>query len=168
MAAPAAKRRKYVETFIHMPMLALTSAHRFELRDEVTVLVGPTDSERRFCFHEDVLCAHSKFFRAALSNGFKEEREMIVRLLEVDSEVFCTYTQWAYSGQIVSISPERLEHDDEEDDEASDLTGRAYTELYILGEYLEDTQLCNAVLSLMIQSFVDQRVSPSPLMISRV
>ncbi|KAF2172789.1 hypothetical protein M409DRAFT_16750 [Zasmidium cellare ATCC 36951] len=122
-------------------------AMEFDFRDNVTVLVGPSDSERSFSIHKEVLCARSKFFRAALSSGFQEEKEML----------------WAYSGRVVALSPEDLAKDD-----SGSSTRLVYAELYILADYLEDTQLCNTALSLMIKSFVKYRQGPSPKLVRRV
>ena len=58
----------------------------------VTVLVR--DDKHSFDLDEQQLCACSPFFRAVLTDGFKETHERVVLLLEVDVETFQVFEEW--------------------------------------------------------------------------
>ncbi|KAK5137755.1 hypothetical protein LTR08_007327 [Meristemomyces frigidus] len=112
---------------------------KLDFSEEITVLVGA--DEKRFMCHKAIICSHSKFFRAACSKGFKEGEEKLVRLPEVDADVFPRYLQWAYSGEVVVASAEEV---------ATDRGMRLdLVQLYILAEYLADALLRNAITDLL-------------------
>src|SRR5450432_4247715 len=58
----------------------------------VTILVG----DDKYPFHPDEqqLCACSPFFLSTLRSGFKEGKEQIVLLPEVDTETFQIFERW--------------------------------------------------------------------------
>ena len=58
----------------------------------VTVLVGI--DKHPFHLEEQQLCACSPFFRAVLTDGFKETHERVVLLPEVDVETFQVFEGW--------------------------------------------------------------------------
>lgn len=93
------------------------------------VLVGP--AERPFTLHQGLVCAKSKFFKAACSRRWLEGQQKIVRLPEANPEAFQEYCKWTYSDYIVSINS----------------TGAAtlLNKLFILGDALDDLKLRNRV-----------------------
>jgi hypothetical protein len=53
-----------------------------------TIAVHVSPTEYRFVVHQNKICEKSKFFRAACSKRWIEGQEKLVRLPEVDIEVF--------------------------------------------------------------------------------
>jgi hypothetical protein len=107
-----------------------------EFHNIVTVLVG--EEEQRFILHQDVVCAKSKFFKAACSKRWREGQEQVVRLPEVKTAVFQAYSTWIYSGEIAdgtctltnTLTEKGAEHEH-------------LIDLYLLGDRLDDIQLRN-------------------------
>ena len=58
----------------------------------VTVLGG--DNKHPFHINVQQLCACSPFFRAMLTDSFKETHEQVILLLEVDVETFQVLDRW--------------------------------------------------------------------------
>jgi hypothetical protein len=67
-----------------------------------TVLVG--ESEEPFVVHEHLLTHHSEFFRAALTGGFKESKDKVVKLHETDPFIFECFVHWLYYQRFPSAS----------------------------------------------------------------
>ncbi|KAK4542310.1 hypothetical protein LTR36_006963 [Oleoguttula mirabilis] len=111
---------------------------KLDFSEEVTVLVGP--EEKRYVVHKAIISNHSKFFKAACAANFKEGREKIIRLPEVDIEAFRSYAQWAYSGEVVVASDEEISAD-----AFGVVRGTRLAKLYVLAEFLGDTFLRNTV-----------------------
>jgi hypothetical protein len=61
-------------------------------KQSVTVLVG--GDQRPFYLDREKLCSCSSFFLSALTSGFKETEERVVRLPEVDPETFQDFERW--------------------------------------------------------------------------
>ena len=61
-------------------------------RPLVVVQVG--EDHHPFSVEDDKLCGCSPFFRSALSGGFHEASERIVRLPEVEVETFQVFAKW--------------------------------------------------------------------------
>lgn len=59
---------------------------------KVTILVG--DDEDTFYLYGKELYVCSLFFASALTGGFKETEEWVVRLPEVDAETFGIFERW--------------------------------------------------------------------------
>ncbi|KAF2769795.1 hypothetical protein EJ03DRAFT_256699, partial [Teratosphaeria nubilosa] len=56
--------------------------------------------EKRFTVYKNIITAHFQFFRAACNGGFKEAKEKVVRLPEVEPATFECFLQWIYTGHI--------------------------------------------------------------------
>lgn len=97
----------------------------------IKVLIGP--EEQIFIIHTDVVCAKSRFFKAACSGRWKEGQEQCVRLPDVKPETFQCYVDWVYGGIFVAEgsggSPVEMS-----------------TRLYVLGDILDDIRLRNTAL----------------------
>lgn len=102
----------------------------------ITILVG--EEERRFTVHKDMLCAKSKFFRAACSKRWASGVEKIVRQPEGTVEDFQIYVEWVYTSK-VTLDTENL-----------DKQQARLMDLYILGDVLDDYQLRNATMKRLI------------------
>lgn len=89
-------------------------------------------NERSFVVHKDVVCASSKFFKAACSLSWKEGQEGIVRLPTARPCVFEMYLDWIYFGEIAS--------------KVTDWSMGPLINLYMLGDMLDDKDLRNNVI----------------------
>ena len=139
---------------------ALTNCRTCNFTDHISVLVGP--NEQPFLVHKDMICAKSKFFKAACSEHWVEGEEKKVRLPEVDPSVFQGYLSWVYSTSlsIVGITTDGI-------DKLSGTQSRAiaqYLELYLLGDVLDDISLRNKVLQTIV---LDTRGAPNPRTVVR-
>lgn len=96
------------------------------------VLVGR--EEEHFVVHKSILCARSKFFKAACSAQWVEGKEKIVRLRTMRPKPFQMYLDWAYSNSLANV----------ESSMASLLA------LYIVGDFLDDIRLRNKTMDLVV------------------
>jgi hypothetical protein len=127
------------------------------------VLVGPEGKEESFAIHKDLICANSKFFKAACSKLWTEGREKIVRLPEVKVEIFQAYIVWVYSGKVsVNGSPGSSAAD-----KASAELNET-TELYLLGDVLDDLQLRNAAMRAWVLKTKIWNIQPATSVINQV
>lgn len=110
--------------------------YSYDFNDMITILVG--EEEHPFTVHKDMLCAKSKFFKAACSRIWASGREKVVRPPEGTPQQFQMYVSWVYSS--------RLDVDAEDPDkQLADLIG-----MFILGDVLDDHQLRNATMQCLI------------------
>lgn len=72
----------------------------------ITVKVGP--AKKHYTLHTELLKYHSGFFRGALSGGFRETKDGIVFLKDIDTEAFDMFIDWLYQGFI----PKGIQHHD--------------------------------------------------------
>lgn len=94
--------------------------------------VGPTEKE--FIIYTEIAKRSSKFFQAALSRDWKETHDNRVTLAEVQTDLFESYLQWLNTSVITSSFPIGMP------------SMIHLAELYILGDFLDDTDFRNAVL----------------------
>lgn len=121
----------------------------------ITVLVGR--EEQQFILYQDVVCAKSKFFKAACSKKWREGQEKVVRLPEVQPDNFKAYCGWLYSGQC----PEPIcTKDSDAYQQASEW--KQLIDLHLLGETLDDVQLRNHSITVLFQSMRNQNMIPHP------
>jgi hypothetical protein len=92
----------------------------------IKVLIGP--EEQIFIIHTDIVCAKSRFLKAACSDRWKEGQEECVRLPDVKPETCQCYVDWVYGGIFVAEGP---------GDSAVNMSAR----LYVLGDTLDDVKL---------------------------
>ncbi|CAN9398345.1 unnamed protein product [Alternaria alternata] len=64
----------------------------------IVVKVGPDGKE--YNLHTVLLMHHSGYFRGALSGAFKETDDGVVSLLDVDTDAFEVFVDWAYQGTL--------------------------------------------------------------------
>ncbi len=53
--------------------------------------------------HDGTLCSCSRFFQAAIKSDFREAHEKVVRLPEVDPDVFESFLEWVYTKSLKHI-----------------------------------------------------------------
>jgi hypothetical protein len=108
-------------------------------------VAGPAGNEQRFTIHKDLVCASSKFFKAACSKRWAEGRAKEVRLDEVKAETFRAYIVWVYAEKITA------NRSTQGDAKVAALDEFAETvDLYLLGEFLDDLRLRNAAMRALV------------------
>ena len=110
-----------------------------------TFVVTVGDEEKEFILHTDVAARSSKFFRAAMSNDWKESRQNRVTLKELETVDFELYLQWLSTNEHSFLS---------------DLNLHRLAELYILGDFLDDFAFRAAMLNHFVKKTVDGIVYP--------
>lgn len=108
----------------------------YDFNDLITILVG--EEEHHFKAHKDMLCAKSKFFKAACSKVWASGREKVVRQPEGAPEDFQIYVEWVYTSKL------SLDADGIEKQQAR------LMDLYILGDSIDNYQLRNATMKRLI------------------
>ncbi|KAF2117524.1 hypothetical protein BDV96DRAFT_597455 [Lophiotrema nucula] len=66
--------------------------------EAITVKVGP--QEKKYILHTAFLSHYSGYFRGALSGKFSETDDGVVKLKDVDTDVFSIFADWIYNQQI--------------------------------------------------------------------
>jgi hypothetical protein len=118
----------------------------------VIVPVGP--EEQSFSVYKDIICASSKFFKAACSERWIEGKEKKVRLPEVKPSVFQGYLAWLCSG----IYQLQVKQDDPLPVISSAI--EMAVELYLLGDVLDDIRFRNKLMETL--ACVDLPYFPQP------
>jgi hypothetical protein len=115
--------------------------------DQVSVIVGP--HEQLFIVHRDVICARSKFFRAACSERWLRGKEKRVTLPDVEPSAFQSYLGWVYSGQleVSSVSSEAIDANVK----AADRELAKHVSLYMLGDVIDDVRLRNKAMQGLVK-----------------
>jgi hypothetical protein len=130
----------------------LTSAS-CDYNDIITILVGP--EEHTFRAHKDVICAKSRFFRAACSDRWREGREKVVRLPGARSKcIFQMYMDWSYTNE--------LEIDTFISQEFKKRAMNVLVELYLLGDVLDDIIVRNKTLRALNTLACQNKIVPGP------
>lgn len=113
---------------------------------QISVLVGP--DEQTFFVHKDMICARSRFFKAACSERWVEGKEKRVELPDVEASLFHCYIARVYGGKVdvERFANEGIEKLPGKDDR---LVAKLL-ELYILGDALDDIHLRNRVLQILV------------------
>lgn len=116
--------------------------------------------------HQDIICASSEFFRAAVSKEWKEGETKVVRLHEQIPAAFRIYLERLYASEVdlfglaVNYVGDLVHA--EEQLSKSVLNGRldAYVlcKLWVLGDFLSDSHFKNDVISCLHTSFDNHKV----------
>jgi hypothetical protein len=69
----------------------------------VTIAIGP--EKKLYHIHQDLICYHSEYFRAAYNGPWKESDEGVV-LEDVEVEVFNIFVHWLYTQTVPGIGEE--------------------------------------------------------------
>ena len=107
-----------------------------------------------FSVYQDVICASSKFFKAACSERWVEGKEKKVSLPEVKPKHFQQYVAWLYSGNY------QLQASQTDTAIAIGAAIETGLELYILGDVLDDIRFRNKMMENLANS--DLRYFPHP------
>ena len=85
-----------------------------------------------------MICATSKFFRAACSTRWLKDGERVIRLPGIQPPDFQVYVHWSYTGDLVV-----------EDDATKADRGMNLARMYIVGDVLDDVKLRNSATQLL-------------------
>ena len=131
----------------------------------LTIVVGEDTNYDAETFYEspDILAQHSKFFAAALRNGWREKEERAVRLPECEPEVFKIFLNFIHSGKFYS-SKEGDYQENQTDPRSgfdSEFTRLAYC--WVRGESLMSTVFRDAATDALVQKALHDRRWPNDL-----
>ncbi len=112
----------------------------------IQVLVGKDGKETKFHVHQNLLINRSAFFKNALSNGWKEAEDRLVKLPEDKPETFKIYIHFTYTGHLAVIA--------EPDPKGRDRSKEhpLLADLYVLAEKLQDINCKNAIMRAMFHT----------------
>lgn len=112
-----------------------------------------------FCIHQDLLTSSSRFFRNGCDGPWKEGEEGVFRLPDQQSELFEIYQQWLYTGAIFCAK----DGDDNKgaDGKMSSKETVRLRHLCIMGDYLQDHNLKNAVVDAMFDRTIEMKTFPT-------
>lgn len=109
----------------------------------VTIHVGTKKRKQALYVHKDLICARSPFFKAALSNDWKEAQEGSVELPDDKDDIVTIYVQWLYRNQIF--------YKEEKDVKESYVPEmNRLIALYLLAEKFQDRDFQDAAIDAMI------------------
>lgn len=129
---------------------------------ETEDLATQTGEEEQFTVHKHLICAKSKFFKAACSGSWAEGKDRVVRLPEVKAETFQAYIVWVYSGK-VGVNGSTTDGINKASAELQETA-----ELYLLADVLDDLQLRNATMRTLALKNKIWLIHPSAALIKQV
>ena len=115
--------------------------YRSKYKKVITVLVGP--GEESYEVHKDLICASSRFFKAACNRKSVEGMEDVVHLPNDDPETFELLLQWLYMERVA------------EPGKAALVGWHETASLYTLAVKLQILELQDAVVDLWIHKATD-------------
>lgn len=161
-----AKHLKYFQPIKCQSRSELTLRRPAYGDDLITVLVDA--EQKRFVIHKEVLCGHSEFCRVACGRDWKEGREKTIHLQDTGSEVFRVYVHWLYTGTIDMTLMTKPTVPCPSD---SAVLHPAYCSLgavFILGNFLGDSQFSNCVIDCVLQKVDRGGQTPHPKVFSDI
>lgn len=111
---------------------------------------------QEFTVHRHLVCANSKFFKAACSKLWAEGKEKVVRLPEVKLDAFQAYLVWVYTGKVV-FNRQAPRHQ-----------LRDTIDLYLLGDVLDDLLLRNTAMRTLVIHIPVWNVIPSVRLVNHI
>jgi hypothetical protein len=93
---------------------------------------------------ESLLTEKSQYFKAACRGSWKEATSRVVKLQDINAEVFKSYIYWVYRSEL-AINTSYVADVTEDDADAADHMEKLVT-LWLLGDRLADCKLRNAVM----------------------
>jgi hypothetical protein len=124
---------------INLRILSILMVRSFD-NSIISVLVGTGSGKADFRVHKTLFTSRSKFFDRATSNDSQGKDELLVTLLDEDSQTFRLYLNLVYANQLVTRGPEQWPK---------------LCQLYVLAEKLQDTKSKNQIVEGMY-SFLNE------------
>jgi hypothetical protein len=117
---------------------------------EVTIIINEEQPDLAASFHvpESLLTEQSEFFQAACRNEWKEGTSRIIKLPDVEPDIFSLYLFWVHRGKLAV----RHEWDPRDEDwyTHANFAQTRLIKLWILADRLADIRLRNATMDEMI------------------
>lgn len=143
---------------------------RLDLTEEIIVLVGKDDQQKKWTVHKTFLTRTSELFQKCCSSGWKEAKERTVELPETDPDNFATYLQWLYTRELVATeTPDLHELKTEDRQVRAEAASAIFATLIALGtlaDMLMDSAFENAVVDEIIKTKEATEKVPSPAKIN--
>lgn len=115
--------------------------------DQLTVFFGT--EKKKFMIHKEALCSRSEYFARMCAGEWQENQKDILYLDDFEATTFATYAHWVYTGSIAFDMDSPL---------AQPAVWLQFSKLWVLGDYLSDSALCNTLLDIRTA-----RVTASPV-----
>jgi hypothetical protein len=127
--------------------------HLPDFSKEVTVIINEERPNLTATFHvpETFLTESSAFFRAACQNDWREAKSRVVKLSDIEPDIFSSYLYWVHRGKLSVLNKWDL-HDKDPADLAR-ITHISLMKLWILADRLADSRLRNAAMDELIATF---------------
>lgn len=142
------------------------------MKETIEVCAGEGDAVESFTVHTTYATKSSKFIQAALGrDSWKEAQEKRITLPEAEPAVFESYIHWLYTNDIDlgesvqvcdSCQRDALEPDGEGERLCMNRCSQELASMYILGDFLDDTRFCNAVMDVWKKTSRRVRCVPQP------
>lgn len=117
---------------------------------EITIIINEEQPHLVASFHvpEGLLTEKSEFFQAACRNEWKEATSRVIKLPDVEPDIFSLYLFWVHRGKLAVRNEWDLR--DEDWYEHANLAQTRLIKLWILADRLADIKLRNATMDEMI------------------
>lgn len=116
--------------------------------DPVAVHVG--EEGKIFLIHENVICANSEYFARALKKEWAEGENRQIHLRDTDPDVFAVWAKWLYTGRLCYLRAVYEGQNKSFFEEFDD-----WTDIYVLGDYLQDMDFKDAALDAHIEGMLE-------------
>lgn len=132
--------KHHTHTFLSLP----------DFSKEVTVIINEEQPDLAASFHvpESFLIEHSEFFQAACRGEWREATSRVIKLPDVEPEIFNLYLFWVHRGKLAIRNEWELDDEDCLEHGIPDQT--RLIKLWILADRLADVKLRNATIDEMI------------------
>lgn len=142
-AAPFISSRPHAHSNLSFPGLP-------DFSKEVTIIINEDQPDLAASFHvpEGLLTENSEFFQAACRNEWKEATSRMIKLPDVEPDIFSLYLFWVHRGKL-AVRNERVT-DGKHFADNTRATQTSLVKLWILADRLSDVRLCNTIIDEMI------------------
>ncbi|KAF2630061.1 hypothetical protein BU25DRAFT_419701 [Macroventuria anomochaeta] len=125
--------------------------------DQITVNVGTSEDNKKFPVLEAVIRKSSRFFDNALKHKWAANKTepRTIDLSEDSPDIFNIYLHWLYFQQMPIARARASGNKQAKGDEYIDIA-----KCYVLGEKLMDNAFKNAILTALVDAYVDQPAEP--------
>jgi hypothetical protein len=135
---------------IHQTHSYSSFPHLQDLSKEVTIIINEEIPDLTATYHvpERFLTEKSEFFQAACRNEGKEAKSRLIKLPDVEPEIFNSYLFWVYRDTLLIRNEWAFGEGDWED--VAHAVQSSLVKLWILADRLADARLRNALMDEMV------------------
>lgn len=149
----------------------LLTCSRLDFSDDFQLIVGSDEATKKYYHvHRTVLVKSSDFFKRACNKEWEEGQSKIIKLPEVEPEIFDVYLQLLYTGEVVPAEEYLPSRDDNSIAARGEIARQHWIliEAYLLADMLLDTKSKNAIMDYLIEALRVTQKMPSPETITDV